>query len=118
MVAIDVIMVPTYIYVELCPSSPVPNPFPFSLHMTDRRIGEAPTDGPSHDTQALDMPNDIGKHRKQQGNVRQSPSSHQPSCSFRLCQQRGTHGCNGRLISNRLSSGLWEKLRAIQARSP
>lgn len=118
MVVIDVIVAPTYIYVEFCPSSPVSNPLPFSMHMTDGCIGEAAPNGPSHNAQALDMANQVGEHRKEQGNIGQSPRRHQPRRSLWLRQQRCPHGCNGRPIPNGRSRGLREKLRAIQARGP
>ena len=35
------------------------------MHMTDERFREALSNGPSHNAQALDMPNHIGEYREQ-----------------------------------------------------
>ena len=84
------------------------------MRITDGHIGEAPSNSPSHDAQALDVLHQIGKHGEQQGNICQSPGSHQPSCFFRLRQQRSMHGCNGRhIVSDGRSNAVWEKLGTI-----
>jgi hypothetical protein len=109
--------VPPYIYVELGPSSPIPNPFPFSMDMAHGCVRETIPNRPSHNAQAFDMSNHIREHRKKQSHIRQSPSSHEPWGPLWLRQKRGTHGFNGSHSSHGWANGLWDQLRAIQARS-